>query len=94
MISCGTFGLQQIDVIPSSSILYLTEKKTLGHEVWGKVEESLLEASVDYPGFDSRLHGWTLIRQMDNVFWELIFEEPETVNFGDVKFNEGECDKI
>lgn len=52
----------------------------IGNQNWGKVEESLIPSSKDYPGFDSRLHGWTLIRQSDNVYWERILEDPDVVS--------------
>ena len=61
----------------------------IGNQNWGKVEESLIPLAKDYEGFDSRLHGWTLIRQSDNVFWERILEDPEeeVISSGDVESN-------
>ena len=82
---CNAFCLKQVDIISSTSILLVTEENAIGNEVWGKVEESLIHASKDYPGFDSRLHGWTLIRQMDNIFWERILEEPGITLSSDVE---------
>ena len=60
----------QIDVLSNTSQPILVDLQTQGDLLWGKVGIESIKRGKTVQGFDMNLHGWTLIRNKNEIFWE------------------------